>query len=91
MKLIDIEDDALLKTVSLGGMSAKKLWKRIRSEREIEAIPIEWIEEWCKCLKENVYNVSYKNLNVLQERYEEYLKMERILSMMIEDWRRENE
>lgn len=48
MKLIDIEDIALLKTVSLGGMSAKKLWKRIRSEREIEAIPVEFIETWIK-------------------------------------------
>ena len=48
MKLIDIEDEALLKTVSLGGMSAKQLWKRILSEREIEAIPVEFIETWIK-------------------------------------------
>lgn len=62
-----------------------------RYEPIIEAIPISWIEEWCKCLRENINNVSYENVNVYREVYEDYLKMERLLSMMIEDWREENE
>ena len=31
-RLIDIEDTALLKTVSCGGLSTKKLWKRIKEQ-----------------------------------------------------------
>lgn len=34
-RLIDIEDIALLKTVSCGGLSAKKLWKRIKEQPTI--------------------------------------------------------
>lgn len=61
MKLIDIEDEALLKTVSLGHMSMKALWKRIRSEKEVEAIPIDFlvstINEYC-----NRYGEVYKSV-----------------------------
>lgn len=41
MKLINIEDEPLLKTVSVGGLSAKALWRLIKSQRTIKAIPIE--------------------------------------------------
>lgn len=40
MRLIDIEDDALLKTVMAGGLSAKALWRRIRNERTVDAVPV---------------------------------------------------
>lgn len=43
MRLINIEDEPLLKTVSAGGLSAKALWRLIKSQRTIKAIPIEWI------------------------------------------------
>lgn len=45
MRLIDIEDEPLLKTVSVGGLSAKALWRLIKSQRTIKAIPIEWIKD----------------------------------------------
>ena len=52
MRLIDIEDEALLKTVSLGHMSMKALWKRLKNEPTVEAIPIDFLiktqEEYCK-------------------------------------------
>lgn len=41
MRLINIEDEPLLKTVSVGGLSAKSLWRLIKSQRTIKAIPIE--------------------------------------------------
>ena len=41
MRLINIEDESLLKTVSVGGLSTKALWRLIKSQRTVEAIPIE--------------------------------------------------
>lgn len=41
MRLINIEDEPLLKTVSVGGLSAKALWRLIKSQRTIKAIPVE--------------------------------------------------
>lgn len=76
MKLIDIEDEALLKTVSLGGMSAKKLWKRILSEREIEAIPISWLEKCNFTLKQQDNTTIPINF---------------IIENLIDIWRKENE
>lgn len=46
MRLINIEDEPLLKTVSAGGLSAKALWKLIKSQKTVKAIPIEWIKKW---------------------------------------------
>lgn len=40
MRLIDIEDVALLKTVEEGGLSAKALWRRINSQPTVDAVPI---------------------------------------------------
>lgn len=37
-KWIDIDDISLLKTVSVGGLSAKALWKRIRQEPSIDLV-----------------------------------------------------
>lgn len=45
-RLINIEDELLLKTVSVGGLSAKALWRLIKSQRTIKAIPIEWLKKW---------------------------------------------
>lgn len=35
---IDIDDISLLKTVSVGGLSAKALWKRIRQQPSIDLV-----------------------------------------------------
>jgi len=78
MRLIDIEDEELLKTVSLGNMSMKKLWKRIRSEREIEAIPIAWLFKW-----ENEHTQEYETY------FREIGKYP--IECAIEDWRKESE
>lgn len=46
MRLIDIEDVALLKTVTDGGLSAKKLWRRINNQPTVDAVPVrhgKWI------------------------------------------------
>ena len=40
MRLIDIEDVALLKTVTDGGLSAKVLWRRINSQPTVDAVPV---------------------------------------------------
>ena len=40
MKLINIEDISLLKTVSAGGLSAKALWRLIKSQRTVDAVPV---------------------------------------------------
>ena len=37
-KWIDIDDISLLKTVSVGGLSAKALWKRIRQQPSIDLV-----------------------------------------------------
>lgn len=40
MRLIDVEDVALLKTVSDGGLSAKALWRRICKQPTVDAVPV---------------------------------------------------
>ena len=68
MRLINIEDEPLLKTVSVGGLSAKALWRLIKSQRTIKAIPIEWIKE-----KQNKYCLNYeftKTISQLLEMWE---------------------
>lgn len=40
MRLIDVEDVALLKTVTDGGLSAKALWRRINSQPTVDAVPV---------------------------------------------------
>ena len=85
----DIYENKELKQACHKGMSIA--YNLICDVPTIEAIPISWIEEWCKCLRENVDNISYENFNMYQEGYEDCLKMERLLSMMINDWRKEND
>lgn len=49
MRLIDIEDVSLLKTVTDGGLSAKALWRRIKQQPVIDAVPVrygKWIHKW---------------------------------------------
>ena len=43
MRLIDADDRVVVETISLANMSVKHLWKRIRNEKVIEAIPISWL------------------------------------------------
>ena len=40
MRLIDIEDISLLKTVGEGGLSAKALWRRINNQPTVDAVPV---------------------------------------------------
>jgi uncharacterized paraquat-inducible protein A len=42
MKLINIEDVSLLKTISAGGLSAKALWRLIKNQRTIDAEPVRY-------------------------------------------------
>ena len=56
-KWIDIDDISLLKTVSVGGLSAKALWKRIRQQPSIDLVRCgecvensrncDGTEDWC--------------------------------------------
>lgn len=48
MKLIDIEDKGLWKSLSDGGRSAKQVVKLFMKQPIIEAIPIEWLLKWNK-------------------------------------------
>lgn len=51
MRLINIEDVSLLKTVSCGGLSAKALWKRIKEQPTIDAVEVVRCGrcEWWRC------------------------------------------
>lgn len=46
MRLINIDDEGLKKTMAVGGISAKALWKRLQREPTVKAIPIEWIKKY---------------------------------------------
>lgn len=77
MKLINIEDEPLLKTVSAGGLSAKALWRLIKSQRTIKAIPIEWI-------KEKLEKEEYRTFLV------DYIEWGNCLRWLLEKWEKEN-
>lgn len=49
---IDIDDISLLKTVSVGDLSAKALWKRIRQQPSIDIVR-------CKECKHRIVNEHY--------------------------------
>lgn len=51
MRLIDIEDVSLLKTVTDGGLSAKALWRRIKQQPTVDAVPVIRCYE-CKYFRE---------------------------------------
>ena len=47
MRLIDIEDTSLLKTIADGRLSAKAVWRLIKTQPTIDAVPVrygEWID-----------------------------------------------
>lgn len=44
MRLIDIDDISLRKTIACGGLSAKALWRRIQQQPTIDAV-----SEWIPC------------------------------------------
>lgn len=61
-KWIDIDDISLLKTVSVGGLSAKALWKRIRQQPSIDLVrcaECKWFrrfdEGWNACEKHMIF------------------------------------
>lgn len=75
MRLIDIEDEALLKTVSLGHLSMKALWKRLKNEPTVEAIPIKWL---LKKMQEDYDKCNLDTIAVVE------------IGKLIDDWRKEN-
>ena len=40
MRLIDIEDISLIKTIKDGGLSTKALWRRINKQPTVNAVPV---------------------------------------------------
>ena len=62
MRLIDIEDVALLKTVTDGGLSAKALWRRIIRQPPVDAVPVIRCKD-CKFSKA-YYHGSESNLGM---------------------------
>ena len=40
MRLIDIDDISLRKTIACGGLSAKALWRRIQQQPTIDAVSV---------------------------------------------------
>ena len=57
MKLINIEDEGLLKSLSDGGRSAKQVTKLFMKQPTIEAIPIEWLIEYGKKRTINIRDI----------------------------------
>ena len=60
MRLIDIEDVALLKTVTDGGLSAKKLWRRINNQPTVDAVPVIRCKD-CRFLREQYLCINGNN------------------------------
>ena len=79
MKLINIEDEILLKNLSNGGLSAKQVTNLFMKQPIIEAIPIEWIEEWLKNMPKHTTPYFYKSF------------LRNAIRVMVKDWRKENE
>ena len=58
MRLIDIDDISLRKTIACGGLSAKALWRRIQQQPTIDAVSVVRCKE-CKYYAE--HNELYIN------------------------------
>lgn len=87
MRLIDIEDISLLKTVSDGGLSAKALWRRICNQPTVDAVPVEWIKMRIKGLRGQLANADEDDKDLiwdLRSKIDE-------LSGIAEYWRKEHE
>lgn len=75
MKLIDIEDEMLLKNLFEGGRSAKQVIKLFMKQPEVKAIPIQFLKDWSE---QNEYDETIPRTIPL------------VLSDW-EEWRKENE
>lgn len=51
MRLIDIDDISLRKTIACGGLSAKALWRRIQQQPTIDAVSVVRCKECKHCKK----------------------------------------
>lgn len=76
MRLINIDDECLKKTMAVGGISAKALWKRLQREPTVEAIPIEWIRKWYRRALDNSGFMGDETISV---------------GDLLADWEKENE
>ena len=82
MRLINIDDECLKKTMAVGGISAKALWKRLQREPTVKAIPIEWINSYTTGL---IFSDEYINNTDSIDYYIDCIKE------MVRDWEKENE
>ena len=80
MRLINIDDEGLKKTMAVGGISAKALWKRLQREPTVKAIPVEWIKKQIE-----KYATFEFHLDV------DDIEARACLEYLLEDWRKENE
>lgn len=62
----------------IGGLSAKALWRLIKNQRAIKAIPKEWI-------KEKLEKEEYRAFLV------DYIEWGNCLRWLLEEWEKENE
>lgn len=73
MRLIDIDDTSLRKTIACGGLSAKALWKRIQQQPTIDAVSVVRCKECKHCRVEGnttrFYWCHYWNKPTDLERY----------------------
>ena len=84
-KYIDIENEALQKTVACGGLSARALWRRICNEQDADVIPISFIE---KKIEEYEMQIDRREQSdvLVPEKY--YVSLD-TLEKLITDWRAE--
>lgn len=69
MRLINIEDEPLLKTVSVGGLSAKALWRLIKSQRTIKAIPVEQLLSILPKYDDYIHTKTYPYNETMEDIY----------------------
>ena len=96
MKLINIEDEPLLKTVSVGGLSAKALWRLIKSQRAIKAIPVEQLLSILPKYDDYIHTKTYPYNETMEDIYSKghedgWNVCLKIIKEELEDWEKENE
>lgn len=69
MRLVNIEDISLLKTVSAGGLSAKALWRLIKNQRAIKAIPVEQLLSILPKYDDYIHTKTYPYNEAMEDIY----------------------
>lgn len=94
MRLIDIEDEILKKNLFMkqleGGLSAKRAIRLFMNQPTVEAIPIDYIENWLKELRKSLRNVQM-SIPTYNDTMNKLYEFEIVIHTMIYDWRKENE